>query len=83
MVFYHTIVPVVGVRLDELPGVGREEAIVVSKIEPLRVPLGVIRHQPGGDVLSRLVRTPHPLHQVEAASPYWFPHPGGSARRME
>lgn len=40
----HAIIPVVGARRDEPPGVGGEEAIIVPQIEPLRVPLGVIRH---------------------------------------
>ena len=55
------VIPIVGVLLDQPPSVGREEAIVVAQVEPLRVPLGMFRRQPIGNVLSRLVRMPHLL----------------------
>ena len=56
---------------------------MVSKIEPLEIPLGMIRRQPDRDVLSRLLRIACFLHQVEAAGPHWLPHPCGSTRGVE
>ena len=47
---------------DQPPGVGGEEVIVVAEVEPLRVPLGMVRRQPNGDVLSRLLRVARFLH---------------------
>ena len=83
MVLDHTIIPVVGARLDEPPGVGGEESVIVVEVEQLRIPLGVIRHQPGGDVLSRLIRAPRILNQIEAADSYRLPHIGGPTRSLE
>ena len=53
------------------------------QVEPLRIPLGVIRHQPSKDVFSRLVRVPRLLDQVEAAGPHWFPHPSSPTESVE
>ena len=50
------IIPVLWALGNQLPGVGREEVIVVAEVKPLRVPLGVVGRQPNGDVLSRLLR---------------------------
>jgi len=65
-----TVILIVETLLDQLPSVGREEAIIVAQVGPLRVPLGVIRHQPSGNILLRLVRVSHLLDRVEAVSPY-------------
>ena len=50
------IIPVLRALRDQLPSVGEKEIIVVAGVEPLRVPRGVVGHQPNGDVLSRLLR---------------------------
>jgi hypothetical protein len=36
------IIPVLRALLDQPTGVGGEEAIVIVKVEPLRVPLGIV-----------------------------------------
>ena len=77
------IIPVVRTLRDQTPGVVREEVVVVSKIEPLGVPLGVVRRQPNWDVLRRLHRLARLLHQVKAAGSHWLPHPCGSTRGVE
>ena len=69
------VLPIFSSIPDESPGVGGEESIVIAEIEPLRVPLGVVRRQPSRDILSRLIRAPHLLDQVEATGTHRFPHP--------
>jgi hypothetical protein len=59
-----------------MPGIGGEEVVVVMKVAPLGVPLGVVRRQPNRDVFPRL-RLTRLLHQVEAAGPHQLPHPCG------
>ena len=46
MVLDHPILPAVGAFLDDPPGIGVEEAIIITEVEPLGIPLGMIRHQP-------------------------------------
>lgn len=70
-------------RHNELPGVGGEEAIIVAQVEPPRVPLSMIRHQPIGDVLTWLLQASRLLDQIEAAHPHKLPHIGGAAGGME
>ena len=77
------VVPVLRALRDQAPGVGREEVVVVMEVEPLGIPLGVVRRQPNRDVLSRLLRLACLLHQVEAAGPHLLPHPCGSTRGAE
>ena len=50
------VVLVVQTLRDQAPGVVGEEVIVVLEIEPLGVPLGVVRRQPHRDELSGLLR---------------------------
>ena len=66
----NAVVLVVRTLRDQMPRVVREEVIVVSKVEPLGVPLGVVQRQPDWDVLSRLHRLACLLHQVKAAGPH-------------
>jgi hypothetical protein len=68
---------------DQPPGIGGEKIIVVVEVDPLRVPLGMVGCQPDRDVLSRLLRLPHLLHQVKAAGPHRLPHPCGPTRNVE
>ena len=77
------VLPVLVVLPNKSTGVGEEEVVVVAKVEPLRVPLSMIRGQPSGDVLSRLLRMPRLVHKIEAASPHRLPHSGGPAGSVE
>ena len=71
------IIPVLWTLRDQPPGIGGEKVVVVAEVEPLGVPLGVVRRQPNQHVLSRLLRLACLLHQVEAAGPHRLPHPYG------
>ena len=77
------VLPIFRAFLDKSPGVGGAESIIVVEIEPLRVPLCMVRCQPSRDILSRLIRAACLLDQVEAVGPHQFPHHSGPARSVE
>ena len=77
------IIPVLRALLDQPTDVGGEEAIVIVKVEPLRVPLGIVRCQPSDNILLRLIHVPRLLDQVEAAGPHRLPHPCSPTRSTE
>jgi hypothetical protein len=79
----NTVPPVVRALRDQVPGVGREEVIVVSQVELLGVPPGVVRRQPHRDILTWFLRLASLQHQVEAPGPHRLPHPHGSTGGME
>ena len=76
------IIPILWVLRDQPPGISREKVTVVAEVEPLGVPLGVVRRQPDRDVLSRLLSLACLLHQIKAAGPHRLPHPRGPTGSM-
>ena len=74
------IIPVVRALRDQAPGIVGENVVVVTEVEPIGVPLGVVRRQPDWDVLSRLLCLAVLLHKVEAVGPHRLPHPCGPTR---
>lgn len=63
----HTVPPMLRSRRDEPSGVGWKEPLIVAQVEPLRVPVSMIRHQPSGDVLAGFLQVLRLQHQVEDA----------------